>query len=405
VTSWPTLGLWVDFGGTLSNPPDPATTGDWTNVGSYVQAATVQRGMSRFEGVYARYEAGTCAVDLKNSDARFDPLNGSSPYAGQIKPRREYALQATWDGTRYSLWRGFADEWKPTYPLHGKDAKVLLRGTDGLSAFANAEGNGYVPIPLVEPDFTAGRIRAWISASEGLWIHDSIDVPGVAVQSVATLDGNVLAGMQLMADTEIGELYIAADGQVTFRLRNSLFVEGRKLNSQGTFNTGASLPFSDVELSYTAQGIRNHVTIQRVGGSAKVALDQDSIDNYQKRAFTRTDLLHTTDAESVDYAGYVLHLLKDPELRVDSLTLTPQSAPATLFPQLLSRELGDRITVAFTPPGGTAISRDCFIRGISHAVAPGSWKTKWTLQDASRFNFLVIDHATLGKFDSNALGY
>jgi hypothetical protein len=58
----------------------------------------------------------------------------------------------------------------------------------------------------------------------------------------------------------------------------------------------------------------------------------------------------------------------------------------------------------------TPITRDCFIRGIYHTWnLDAGWVTTWTLQAASRYDFvpldqrLTLDDLTLGILDSNTI--
>src|SRR6266496_6239787 len=69
----------------------------------------------------------------------------------------------------------------------------------------------------------------------------------------------------------------------------------------------------------------------------------------------------------------------DLELRFDTLTIKPMSDPNNLFPQVLGREIGDRIRIVRRPPGGGTITRDVFIRGIEHSVDARAreWVTTW----------------------------
>ena len=136
--------------------------------------------------------------------------------------------------------------------------------------------------------------------------------------------------------------------------------------------------------------------------------DTGSIAEYQRKTWGRSDLIMQTDAEAAEYAAYVLSFSKAAKLRFDSIRIMPTTDPDNLWPQVLGRELGDRITVKFTPPGGGAIiQRDAFIRGIKHDVAaPGRWVTVWTLQDAdAHLSFMVLNHASLGRLDANSLAY
>src|SRR5690606_2956433 len=102
-----------------------------------------------------------------------------------------------------------------------------------------------------------------------------------------------------------------------------------------------------------------------------------------------------------------LYVSKEPEVRFDSIEIHAHADPDNLFPQVLGREIGDRIRIIRQPSGGgPAIERDVFIRGVSHTTGPGTWITTWTLQSATKAgSFFTLDNAVLGLLDSNALGY
>ena len=104
----------------------------------------------------------------------------------------------------------------------------------------------------------------------------------------------------------------------------------------------------------------------------------------------------------------MLYVSLTEENRFDSITLTPLRDPR-LWPQVLGREIGDRITITRTPPGVAPVTKDVFIRGITHTVDASSntWQTTWDLQSASRYTgFFILDDATLGKLGSgNKLAY
>ena len=57
----------------------------WIDITSKVAAVNIKRGKNR---ELERYNAGNASIVLHNEDRTFDPLNGSSPYAGNIIPRR-----------------------------------------------------------------------------------------------------------------------------------------------------------------------------------------------------------------------------------------------------------------------------------------------------------------------------
>jgi hypothetical protein len=221
------------------------------------------------------------------------------------------------------------------------------------------------------------------------------------------LSANAWAEIVRTSDTELGEIYFDVDGKLTFRNRHALSTDTRSNTPQATFgDAGAELGFTEIELGADLRQTKNIIRLSRVGGVQQVVEDLTSQAEYRRRTWGRSDLLHQTDAEVLAYAQHVLGISKDNELRVEAITIDPLAAPANLFPQALGRKLGDRVTVKFTPPGGGArISRDVFIRGITHSAGVDTWQTRFVFQDATKFAIFVLDNATLGRLDANALAY
>lgn len=382
---------------------------DGVDIAEYVRSGSIQRGVNRFDGVYARAEAGQASVVLDNRDRRFDPTNLSGPYVSagetQITPMRAWWLQATWNSVTYNLWRGFADNWQLDYPHTGNDATTTLTGTDGTKILANFDGLEQSSQGASER--TDQRISRILDNAGYPATGRSLD-EGLTTCQATTLAANAWTEALLTADTEIGELYFEGDGTITFRDRHAILTDSRSSTSQATFGDagGSELPYSGVEIANDDTQIFNTVHIARTGGTTQTAEDATSQAQYMKRTFTRTDLVHELDALSAQYASYVLNMQKDGELRFDSITIDPQRSPSTLWAQALGRRLGDRITVKLTPPGGgSRISRDCFIRGIEHNFTQDRWTTRFALQDATKFSGFIFNSATNGVFNTNAFTY
>lgn len=382
----------------------------YADVEDWFRAGTVKRGVSRFDGIYGRAEAGTMQIVLDNTDRRFDPTNLSGPYvsagATQVKAGRAIRLRAVWASVTYDLFRGFVDEPRLTYVQQGP-ATTTLTATDGTAAIANYDQNGGATVGAGEN--TGARINRILDNMGWPAAERNIAVGKTTVQGT-DLSANAWAEIVLTSDTELGEVYFDVDGRLTFRNRHALLTDTRSNTSQATFgdaNDGVELGFVDVELVADLNQTRNIIRAGRVGGVQQVVQDASSIAEYRRRTWQRSDLLHQTDAEVADYAAYVLSLLKDNELRIASIKVDPLADPARLFPHVLGRKLGDRVTVKFTPPGGgTRISRDVFIRGIDHAIGLDTWQTTFAFQDATnKFQFFVLNSPTLGVLNDDALAY
>jgi hypothetical protein len=382
----------------------------YADVEDWFRGATVKRGVSRFDGIYGRAEAGTMQIVLDNNDRRFDPTNLAGPYvaagATQVKAGRAIRLRAIWNSVTYDLFRGFVDEPRLNYVRRGPSTATLT-ATDGTAAVANYDQNGGATVGAGED--TGARINRILDNMGWPAAERNIAAGKTTVQGT-DLSANAWAEIVLTSDTELGEVYFDVDGKLTFRNRHALSTDTRSNTSQAVFgdaNDGIELGFVDVELVADLNQTRNVIRAGRVGGTQQITEDASSIAEYRRRTWQRSDLLHQTDIEVAAYAAYVLSLLKSNELRIATLKVDPLADPARLFPQVLGRKLGDRVTVKFTPPGGgTRISRDVFIRGIDHAIGLDTWETTLAFQDATnKFQFFVLNNATLGVLNANALAY
>lgn len=387
--------------------PDEAIVED---VAAKVERAWINRGSQRYDGVYARAEAGRAGVTLDNSDREFDPTNLAGPHVAggstEIEPMRMFRLRAVWAGVSYDLWRGFADEWALDYNMPSV-ATTTLTGTDGTKVVSNYDS---VAGSLVGGGEDTGARINRILDNAGWPVTDrDIDTGRTTVQST-DLSSNAWTEILLTSDTEIGETYFDGSGRLVFRNRHAIITEARSIVSQAVFGEGAGgLPYDAIIIANDDTQVRNIIRISRVGGTLQTAEDADSIARYQRKTWGRSDLIMETDAEASNYADYVLALSQNAELRFDSIRIDPTADPDNLWPQVLGRELGDRITIKFCPPGGGAtIERDVFIRGIRHDITMHTWATTWGLQDASA-RFLtqplafILDDATFGKLDTNVL--
>lgn len=176
----------------------------------------------------------------------------------------------------------------------------------------------------------------------------------------------------------------------------------------GALNNPAELPYAGVGRASDDVTLANDIQATRVGGTLQEVQDAGSIATYLfARTYQRTDLILQADADALNWAGWILAISRGSERRFDTLAVDPQADPVNLWPQVLGREIGDRITIWQRPAGVTApVVKDCFIAGITHAwdSTAQSWLTTWMLQDATKYgSFLTLDNPVLGQLDNNSL--
>ena len=386
---------------------------DWTDISIFVRSGGTARTSSRTQSPVVQYQPGTATLVLKNGDARFSPENLAGPYVSagvtQIRPMVPARIRAYWAGTVYPLWQGFADSWQVSGDNRGpRYEEMTFSGTDAFKVLSG------ITIPTSGPvganEDTGARITRILNTAG--WYTDapkrSISIGDTLLQAT-TMGDTAMALMQLAADTELGELFIDETGAVFFRNRLGVLTDTRSNTSQATFSDIAGLPYAAVGRADDDTQLCNDAQITREGGVMQEATDAASEARFIfPRTYAASGLLHTGDADALLYAQFIVYLSKGAETRFDTLTINPQRDPDGLWPQVLGRKIGDRITVSRTPPGmASAISRDCFIRGIAHDFdfSAHTWQTVWTLQDASRYSFLTLDNATLGQLDDNAMSF
>lgn len=408
--------------GTLGDGSDEEPT--WTELADRAVEGpgSIVRGSQRVDSPIVQYEPGTLSVPLANHDRALDPANPSGPYvdAGTGKTRvtamRAVRVRATWANIVYELFQGTADGWDVTYQDPGQSVTALT-ATDGMKVLT---GISRPAVPAVGDGETTGARIGRILDAAGWNTEDRLVDEGDTFVQPTTLEGDVLAQLQLVADTEIGELYVDGGGRVRFRARNALLTDARSNTSQATFgDAGDELPYKDLAVSTDDATFFNQVRVTRAtretaeGDPPDEPVEQTADDSasqalfYAKTFVPSSAPILLTDADTAAYAQWLLAVSSEPELRFTEITIEPAVQPADLWPQALGREIGDRITIVRRPPGGgDPIEMDCFIRGIEHTFGSEEWTTKWTLQSAERYGgFLVLDDVLLGRLDSNRLAY
>jgi hypothetical protein len=388
------------------------TSDIWTDVTAYVRSWSVRRGASRGDDPTLRYEPGTATVEFNDGDRRFDPENLSGPYVlggvTQVEPMRRVRIRAIWNGITYPIFVGYADDWQPSYQGNSW-TYTTLTATDAEKVFAANDRSGGGAVGAGED--AGARVTRILDGVGWSAADRNIDVGDTLLQST-TLAGNTLTELLLVQDTELGEFYIDASGRATFRNRRAMLTEARSSTSQAEFGDGGyvatgEIPYADAQPSTGDEGMANTVLASAAGGTQQIAQDSTSVSRYLIKTHTRDDLLLQTDAEALNWANAIKYQYAYPARRFATLEFNTPALDVddVHWPQVLGREFGDRITVNRRPAGGGTITRDCFIRGVTHESDGAYWRTSWILQSAARYSFFVVGDPVLGVLGSNALAY
>lgn len=389
----PTITVECSFG------TDPLDTPSYLDISDYVRAIETRIGRNH---ELNRIEAGVATITLDNADRRFDPAYTSSPYYPDVLPMKRVRVRANYSGTDYNMFVGFVEAWTPQLP-GGLISELDVPLVDAFRYFAGKKLTVAAGLGTELSSAQVSRILdllSWPAGERGISAGQS------AMQELVMTQEYVLSRFQTIADSENGLFYIAPDGKVTFRDRH--YRLKNKSTSVATFGDGggAELPYEELVFSLDDTLIYNEIIVTRSGSPVYVgtATDTDSETHYFSRTLTKTTYVQDTN-EPQDAAYWLLGIYKDPGLRAKRMTISGYMDDS-LWPHVLGRGIGDRITVVQRPPGGgSAISQEVHIESIRHVIdqrlgTDGVWRTTWELSPARNAQYWVLDDLVLSVLDS-----
>lgn len=231
--------------------------------------------------------------------------------------------------------------------------------------------------------YTAGTARGFARGdAPGDRIEEILDAAdNLAPRSIRTgthdMTGRYMTGQPPIEEIRAAEsaenvdavFFIARDGTVTF------LDDGHRSVSpwntvQATFDDdGTDLPYRDITLDYSESFLANEITVSRVGRTATVESDATSIAEYFKRSLALNELPILFEADQDAIAAALLAKYKDPMPRITGLTLS--TAHVGVAEAAFALEIGDRIRVFRSPPGGGArIDQTLFVQSIAVSASP-----------------------------------
>jgi hypothetical protein len=363
------------------------------DVSEFVRNVSVRRGKSR---QLDRFTAGVASIEFNNNSRAFDPENASSPFFGQIIPKRTIKVETGGSAVFY----GVVDDWNLSYDLSGlstTDADCV----DGFTLLAQRALSAHT----ATSELSGARINAVLDRSEVNWpasLRD-IDTGSQTLQADVVADGtNVLEYLQLVTDTEPGSIFIGSDGFIVFKDRSVAPVSA----GQVTFSDdGTGVEFSEVQVVYGSELLYNYVQVERNNGGTAIVFDTDSINSYGQQALILDNLLMNSDASALELANYLLSQYSEPEYRFETLTVKLEALSNSDQIAVIGLEIGDVCEIKFTPNNvGTQIDKYATIIRIDHDIQPASHSITFGFQTLD-YASLVLDDLEFGLLDTGRLGF
>jgi len=269
----------------------------------------------------------------------------------------------------------------------GVDPSSGLDGTDGISNLGCALAQFALHSRLLTAteasnlgNFAAARIQETTTARMQRLL-DATEYPAalcnftaspVASVSAIGSGSGVVPELQLVADSEGGELYVSKAGFLTMTNRTDVFNATRSANVQATFtDSGAGLRYgTELDIQYDADNLKNDITVNLGDDSEVNVYNQAQIDAYGAASTTIETLLN--DVISARQLG-LMELGVEGVLvpQISPIDVSPNTAPAD-WQTILGLELLDRVTFKRTPTVGNQFNRAALINAIRPSGRAGS---------------------------------
>lgn len=362
------------------------------DITSDVYGIRIDRGRSRW---LDDFTSGSCAISLNNRDRKYDP-NGGGTYSNEIVPGKRFRVTTA----STPIFDGVTDDWDIEYTLDA-DSTASVVISDGFSDL----GRTILTETVTTSQLSSDRLTTILDRADVVFPVAKRDIAtGVTTLQADTIaDGtDVATYTQLISRTEGGRVFIAADGDLTFRNRYETQTTTGALKFA---DDGTGVPFYGLSVAVGSELLYNRSLITRTGGSEQAADNTSSQDAYGVRTLAYTGLLFNSDSDSLNFAQYLVSRYGTPEVRISGLAINLHALDAIQAGNVVGTELGDVIQVVYSPPGGgTAIDVFAVVDKISHEIGPEHHMVSFGLSATSQA--FTLNDAVFGKLDSDyGLGY
>jgi hypothetical protein len=350
-----------------------------------------------------QFQTGTLSLRIIDQNGDFNPQNASSPYYSYLTPMKKVQITATHSSVTYPIFAGYITSYVTTYPRDAEDvAYTTIQAVDAFKLAYNAQLSTVTG--AAAGDLSGTRIGQILDEIDYPSTMRDIDAGLTTVQADPGTNRTALQAMQTIADSEYGALYVDEQGHFVFQDRN--VTAGSIGDTATVFNDdGTGIAYADAQWILNDVLIFNKATITRVGGTAQVATNQDSIDKYFLHSYFLDGLLMQTDAVALEYAQAYVASRAETSIRVDSVTLdlyTPNYDSGIVA--ALDLDFFDPITVSTTQPGGSTLSKTLQIFGVAMNITPNSWRTTFTTLEPV-IDALILNNSIYSTLDYNVLSY
>lgn len=370
------------------------------DVSNVVDSVTTMRGRNAQADVF---QTGTLTLRIVDQNGDFNPQNPSSPYYGLLTPMRKVAITATYNSIEYPIFSGFITSYTTTTPKMATD--VVYTTITAVDAFRLFNNSQITTVTLAQAgDLPGERVNAildeiaWPPSLREIEYGDTVfqDDPG----NLRT----ALAALQTASISEYGAIYMDARGSITLKDR-AYCIDSQALPPVVFNDDGSEITYFNAVWRLDDTLVYNSASITKIGGTAQIAQDQASIDEYFLHSYTQQNLVMETDQAALDYARAYVASRKQTRTRCDAIELDLYTENYNNgIIAALDLDFFDPVEITTNQPGSSTLTQTLQVFGVAHRISPNSWKTTFTTLEPIIDGF-ILNSTLYGVLDSSVLAY
>jgi hypothetical protein len=370
------------------------------DVSNVVDSVITTRGRNAQADIF---QTGTLTLRVVDQNGDFNPQNPSSPYYGLLTPMRKVQITATYGNNEYPIFSGFITSYTTTTPKMATD--VVYTTITAVDAFRLFNNSQITNVTLAAPgDLPGERVNAILDEIAWPPSMREIEYGDTIFQADPGNLRTALAALQTASLSEYGAIYMDARGSLTLKDR-AYCIDSQALPPVVFNDDGSEITYFNAVWRLDDTLVYNSASITKIGGTAQIAQDQASIDEYFLHSYTQQNLVMDTNQAALDYARAYVASRKQTRTRCDAIELdlyTENYNDGIIA--ALDLDFFDPVEITTNQPGNSTLQQTLQVFGVSHRISPNSWKTTFTTLEPIIDGF-ILNSSLYGVLDTSVLSY
>lgn len=346
------------------------------------------------------YDAGVMTVVLDNASGQYDPDWTGSDWYPLLAAGTKFRLVATWDEVDYVLFTGYLESnqldhgFAPTSTLTVADAISRISAIPTTAMADALYDTEYDDEPVYDSSGTPkGRLVRLLAAGLGGFLGDAvggdqIDVPDDLLRKLTPIrsGSNFTQILDECALAEGGIWYVTKDNKLGMYRADNKFDRPTRLYLSDSRATN-TVEYDTIQVSPGALILCNDARLSVPGRNSN---DEQywwqytsSVTSFGIKSIQMTAPIYNTDwAQTL--CKYYSRRYAEPKSYASHVEFSAQ-ALGVLYPDLLSCELADLLTVERTTVDGRTLTWNCVIESIEHEITPDSWRVAFDTSPVNGF--------------------